>query len=53
MTIMANAPVPLEPRNPTTYAAVALLMAGAAAAAMLVPALRAASANPVEALRRD
>jgi putative ABC transport system permease protein len=53
MKIMANAPVPLEPRNPTTYGAAALLLATAAAAAMMGPAWRAASADPVDALRRD
>lgn len=53
MKVMANAPVPLEPRNPTTYAAVAFLLAGAAVAAMLGPAYRAASADPVDALRHD
>jgi putative ABC transport system permease protein len=53
MKVMANALVPLEPRNPTTYAAVAAVLAAAAVAAMLGPAWRAASNDPVRALRSN
>jgi predicted permease len=53
MKVMANAPVPLEPRNPTTYAAVAAVLAAAAVTAMLGPAWRAASNDPVRALRSN
>jgi len=53
MRVLANAPVPLEPRNPTTYAAVAAALAAAAVLAMLGPAWRAASTDPVGALRSN
>jgi predicted permease len=46
-------PVRIDPADPTSYAAAAALVLAAALAAMGVPALRAAGADPVRALRRD
>jgi putative ABC transport system permease protein len=43
----------IEPTDPLTYAGVALLLAAAAAAATLVPARRAATIEPMKALRND
>jgi len=43
----------VTPRDPLTYAAVAVLLASIALAATWVPARRAARLNPVTALRRD
>ena len=41
------------PADPATYAGAAVLLLGVSAAASLVPALRAASTDPLEALRSD
>ena len=41
----------VTPTDPITFASVVLLFIGVAVAACLVPALRAARVNPVEALR--
>jgi len=43
----------VEPGDPLTFAAVALLMAGVAMAASLLPAWKAATSDPVEALRAE
>jgi putative ABC transport system permease protein len=43
----------VEPVDPVTYGAVALLLAGVAASAAWVPARRAMRADPVEALRHE
>jgi ABC-type lipoprotein release transport system permease subunit len=43
----------IEPRDPATFAFVALLFAAIAAAATGVPALRAARTDPLEALRSE
>ena len=51
--VLRQMPFALDVRNPVTYAAVALLLASAALAATLGPALRAAKADPVWALRQD
>jgi ABC-type antimicrobial peptide transport system permease subunit len=50
---LRDAPVALDPADPASYGAAIALVATAALAAMLVPALRAAAADPVRALRRD
>ena len=42
-----------QPENPVMFGAAALILAAAAIAAMLSPALRAARIHPVEALRQD
>jgi len=51
--IFRNTPIHLDPRDPIAYAAVTLLLVATAIAAMLGPALRAAWADPVHALRQD
>jgi predicted permease len=43
----------VEPRDPTTFALVALLFSAIAAAATGIPALRAARTDPLEALRSE
>jgi ABC-type lipoprotein release transport system permease subunit len=43
----------LDPRDPISYAGVILLIAVAAVLASVIPARRAASVNPVEALRAE
>jgi putative ABC transport system permease protein len=43
----------LDPRDPISYAGVILLIASAAGLASVIPARRAASINPVEALRAE
>jgi putative ABC transport system permease protein len=43
----------VEPLDPATYLVVVVLMSAVAAAASFVPALRAASLDPLTALRRD
>jgi ABC-type antimicrobial peptide transport system permease subunit len=43
----------LEPRDPFTFAAVAILLGGIALAASYVPARRATAVPPVTAIRRD
>jgi hypothetical protein len=51
--VFRNAPVPIDPRDPLTYGAVTAIVLGVAAAAILEPARRAASADPSQALRQD
>jgi len=43
----------LQPRDPVTFAAAALVLAVTAGAAALVPARRAARVDPVVALRQE
>jgi predicted lysophospholipase L1 biosynthesis ABC-type transport system permease subunit len=43
----------VRPSDPATLAATALVLTGVAAAAMLVPAVRATQVDPIEALRAD
>ena len=43
----------VDPADPTTFAAVTLLLAGAALMATWVPAVRASRADPVVVLRSD
>jgi hypothetical protein len=50
---MARAPFRLDTRDPIAYVAVSLLLVLAALAAMLVPARRAAKADPLTALRHE
>ena len=51
--LMKNAPFVLDIHDPLVYLVVCLLLASAATAAMLIPALRATRANPVDALREE
>jgi ABC-type antimicrobial peptide transport system permease subunit len=51
--VFANAPVPVDARDPVTYLTVAAVLTTVAVAAMLRPAWRAARADPLDALRRD
>ncbi|MGH9364467.1 MAG: FtsX-like permease family protein, partial [Thermoanaerobaculia bacterium] len=51
--LMAGLLYGVTPRDPRTFAAVALVMLAIAAAASAIPALRAARANPLEALRSE
>ena len=54
LSMLLTAGVPeLDPRDPISYAGVILLIVIAALLASLVPARRAASVNPVEALRAE
>jgi ABC-type antimicrobial peptide transport system permease subunit len=50
--IFANTPVRVDAWDPIVYAGVIMLLSVAAVAAMIGPARRAASANPVHALRQ-
>jgi len=51
--LMKNAFFVLDTHDPLVYFVVCLLLASAATAAMLIPALRATRANPVDALREE
>jgi predicted permease len=51
--VLKDGPLPLHAQDPRAYAAVTIVMALAAVAAMLGPARRAASADPLWALRQD
>jgi predicted permease len=51
--LMAGLLYGVAPRDPGTFAAVAVVMLGIAAAASAVPALRAARADPLDALRSE
>jgi hypothetical protein len=53
LQLFRNAPLLLDPRDPVMYAAVTILLIVTAVAAMWGPARRAASADPVHALRQD
>ena len=50
---MARAPVIANARDPIAYVAVSLLLAATAAIAILIPARRAAAADPLQALRQE
>ena len=43
----------LDPRDPLAYSAVMLLLASAAVVAILIPARRAAAADPLQSLRQE
>ena len=52
--IMARTPLAiLDPRDPLAYSAVMLLLASAAVVAILIPARRAANADPLRSLRQE
>jgi ABC-type antimicrobial peptide transport system permease subunit len=51
--VMQGAPFSLEAQDPFIFGGSALLLASVALAAMFDPALRAASSDPVQALRQD
>jgi putative ABC transport system permease protein len=51
--LFRNAPVPVDPRDPSTYAAATAILLLVATIAMLGPARRAAASEPVRALRQD
>ena len=42
-----------DPRDPLAYSAVMLLLASAAVVAILIPARRAAAADPLQSLRQE
>src|SRR3989442_6258136 len=48
-----NAPVPMSANNPSTFASAALLLVTTVAAAMSLPAWRAARGNPIDVLREE
>ena len=51
--VLASALHGVGPRDPATFAAVVVILAGAAALASYVPARRAAKVDPMTALRND
>ncbi len=51
--VLKDGPLPLNAQDPRAYAAVTIVLALAAVAAMLGPASRAASSDPLWALRQD
>jgi ABC-type lipoprotein release transport system permease subunit len=51
--LFKSAPIPLDVRDPVAYLGVAALLTLVALCAMLPPAWRAASSDPVHALRED
>jgi ABC-type antimicrobial peptide transport system permease subunit len=51
--VFAQAPIAIDLRDPATYVAAIAILAALALAAMLGPARRAASADPMYALRQD
>ncbi|MDP8981639.1 MAG: ABC transporter permease [Acidobacteriota bacterium] len=53
MRVMSSLLFEVSPGDPATYIAVSLGLVAAAAAASYIPALRAATVDPVEALRAD
>lgn len=52
-TLLRNAPVATDPKDPAAYVAVAILLLLAGLAAMLRPAWRAANIEPLQALREE
>jgi putative ABC transport system permease protein len=53
MNLMKSVLFGISPMDPLTYAAVPFVLIAAAALASYLPARRAASINPVEALRAE
>ena len=51
--VFSDTPVRLDPRDPIVFVTVTVLLVATAIAAMAGPARRAASADPVHALRQD
>jgi hypothetical protein len=51
--LFRDAPIPLDPRDPTVYFLVPMILVAAAALAMIGPAMRAAWADPARVLRQD
>lgn len=51
--VLARTPIPIVASDVVLYATVALLLAGVGTVAMLIPAVRAAGADPMRALRQD
>ena len=51
--VFRDAPVPLHPTDPLTYAVVVITLGAVAVVTMLVPARRASAAQPSEALRTE
>jgi predicted permease len=52
-TVLRHAPISIQPRDPITFLGVACVLGLAGMAAMLRPAWRAATADPVRALREE
>jgi ABC-type antimicrobial peptide transport system permease subunit len=50
---IARTPMAIDTRDPLAYAAVILLLASAAVIAILIPARRAANADPLKSLRQE
>ena len=53
MELIASLLFEVKPVDPVTYAAVSLALIGATALAIYVPALRATTIDPIEALRAE
>ena len=51
--ILRHTPIPIRANDPLVYLCVGLLLGGVGVVAMLAPAVRAAGADPVRALRED
>ena len=51
--VLRHTPIPIVANDLVVYAGMGLLLAGVAVAAMLKPAVRAAAADPMQALRQD
>lgn len=51
--LMENAPFVLDMHDPLAYFCVSLLLVSSSIIATIIPALRAATANPIHALREE